>query len=199
MPLNFEELSRKFNASGVVYPAELINNISKYPERTVITNSVYVEDFLIPGIFFICPESDIKFFKIMKSPPEPGMNFRFLEFKSLSMIEIILYFDFDRQIVLHLNPSTTIVKQFIRECTKQGIISFHFLCAAKNILASSFTSLDEEQMEWAKRNYKRSEKLKSVHHSVFSIVSESQAQVFKSNQRHYSFYNVKDFKSLSLS
>ena len=72
MPLNFEELSRKFNASGVVCPAELINNVSKYPKRTVIANSVSVEDFLIPGIFYICPESDIKFFKIMKSPPEPG-------------------------------------------------------------------------------------------------------------------------------
>lgn len=197
MPLSFKDLNRKFNKSGVVYPAELIENIKDYPIRTALPTSVYVDDVSIAGIFLVCPGVDIDFFKINKAPPEPGMKFRFLEFESLSIIEIILYFKADRQLVLHLNPSAMLVKHFLNECIEQGMISFHFICPTRNILASSFTDIDEEQMEWAKRNYKRSLKLNPVTDYAFSIVSESQSLRFTSNQKHYSFGKVNEVNHLS--
>lgn len=190
----FGELRRKINNSGVTYPRDLMENINKYPDRTVLPSPVMVGDILVPGIFFVCPESDIDYFKIKSSHPEPDIKYRYLTMEHLSVIEIILRFANDRQLVLHLNPSASSVKQFLSNCITSEIISFHFICMTRNILASSFTDIDDEQREWLERNYKRSVSLSKLPDSVFSLASEGLAAAFKDNQKYYKFCGKKRYR-----
>jgi hypothetical protein len=191
MSLSFEELRKNINDSGVVYPLEIMDHANRYHKRTVIPFPVRVENLMIPGIFIICPETDIDYFKIKIPLPEPDIKYRFMELNIHSVIEIILRFKHNRQLVLHLNPTALIVKHFLRDCIQQGIISFHFICVTRNILGSSFTDFDEEQMEWFSRNYKRSMKLEDKPDTVFYTASEALAQQFINNQRYYKFSKVK--------
>ena len=191
MSLSFEELSEKVKNSGVVYPLEIMDKADRYHNRTVIPSSARVERHVIPGIFFISPATDLDYFKIKIPFPEPDIKYRFIELNIHSVIEIILRFKHNRQLVLHLNPTTLVVKHFLRDCIKQGIISFHFVCGTRNILGSSFTEIDDEQMEWFKRNYKRSTVMETKPDSIFSFASEALAQKFKNNQRYYKFSKVK--------
>jgi len=188
MTLCFAELRKKIGNSGIVYPSELLGKIDKYPDGIVQPGRVLVEDIPIPALFFVCSESDIDYLKIKLPLPQPEIRYRYLEMEFLSVIEIHLRFPKDRQLVLHLNPSVPTVRDFLYSGITNGIVSLHFLCATRNILASSFTEMEAEEMEWFKRNHQRSLKLKKIPDSLFSHVSKSLASSFKDNQRYYKFW-----------
>lgn len=144
-------------------------------------------DETIAGLFLFCPKDDMNYFKIRIPPPEPGIKFRFLEYELFSIIEVLLLFKQNRQIVLHLNPSATSVKDFLGTCAKTELLSFHYVCATSKALVSSFTDVDGEHLEWIKRNHLRSLQLKTTPEWMFSIASANIAEGFKSNQRYYRF------------
>ena len=187
MALSMAELKRKIDASGVDFPMDLSGKAGDYPDRTVIPRPVRVGDETIAGLFLFCPEEDMDYLKIRIPPPEPGIKFRFLEYELFSVIEVLLVFKQDRQIVLHLNPSAMSVKNFLGTCGKTGLLSFHYVCATSGALVSSFTNVDDEHLEWIKRNYLRSMELKTTPERIFSIASKTIAEGFKSNQRYYRF------------
>ena len=181
------ELKRKIDASGVDFPLELPGKAGDYPDRTVIPRLVRVGDETIAGLFLFCPEEDMDYCKIRIPPPERAIKFRFLEYELFSVIEVLLAFKQDRQIVLHLNPSATSVKDFLGTCGKTGLLSFHYVCATSGVLVSSFTDVDGEHLEWIKRNHLRSLHLETTPLRKFSIASATIAKGFKSNQRYYKF------------
>ena len=183
--LSLAELKRKIDASGVDFPGELSSKTGDYPDRTVIPLPVRVGDATIAGLFLFCPEEDMDYFKIRIPPPEPSVKFRFLEYKMFSVIEVLLVFKQDRQMVLHLNPSATSVKDLLGVCGKTGLLSFHYVCAKSGVLVSSFTDVDGEHLEWIKRNHLRSLQLEAISERIFSIASTTIAEGFKSNQRCY--------------
>ena len=113
---------------------ELSGKAGDCPDRTVIPCPVRVGDETIAGLFLFCPEEDMDYFKIRIPPPEPDIKFRFLEYELFSVIEVLLLFKQDRQIVLHLNPSATSVKDFLGTCGKSGLLSFHYACAKSGVL-----------------------------------------------------------------
>jgi len=181
------ELKRKIDSSGVDFPMELSGKAWDYPDRTVIPRPVRVGDETIAGLFLFCPEEDMDYFTIRIPPPEPDIKFRFLEYELFSVIEVLLLFEHDRQIVLHLNPSATSVKDFLGTCGKTGLLSFHYVCATSGALVSSFTDVDGEHLEWITRNHLRSLQLKTIPVRIFSVASTTIAERFKSNQRYYQF------------
>jgi hypothetical protein len=185
--LTLAELKRKIDASGVDFPMELAGKAGDNPNRIVIPRPVRVGDETIAGLFLFCPEEDMDYFKIRIPPPEPCIKFRFLEYELFSVIEVLLLFKQGRQIVLHLNPSATSVKDFLGNCGKTGILSFHYVCATSGALVSSFTDVDGEHLDWIKRNHLRSLQLKTTPDRIFSIASTTIADGFKSNQRYYRF------------
>jgi len=187
MVLPMAELKRKIDASGIDFHMELSGKAGDYPDRTVIPHLVRVGDETIAGLFLFCPEEDMDYFKVRIPPPEPDIKFRFLEYELFSVIEVLLLFKQDRQIVLHLNPSATSVKDFLGTCGKTGLLSFHYVCATSGALVSSFTDMDGEHLEWIKRNHLRSLQLKTTPERIFSIASTTIAEGFKSNQRYYRF------------
>ncbi len=185
--LPMAELKRKIDASGVDIPMEFVGKAGSYPDRTVAPCPVRVGVETIAGLFLFCPEEDMDYFKIRIPPPEPDIKFRFLEYELFSIIEVLLLFKQDRQIVLHLNPSATTVKDFLGICSKTGLLSFHYVCATSGTQVSSFTDLEGEHLEWIKRNHLRSLQLKTTPGQIFSIASTAIAEGFKSNQRYYRF------------
>lgn len=187
MSLSMAELKRKIDSSGVDFPMELSGKAGGYPNRTIIPRPVRVGDETIAGLFLFCPEEDMDYFKIRIPPPEPDIKFRFLEYELFSVIEVLLLFKQDRQIVLHLNPSATSVKDFLGTCGKTGLLSFHYVCATSGALVSSFTDVDGEHLEWITRNHLRSLQLKTIPEQIFSVASTTIAERFKSNQRYYRF------------
>jgi len=191
MSLNFEELAIKLKNCGVVHPSKLISNSYKYPVRTVVPSSVRVDKETIAAIFIMCPKTDMDYFQIKIPVPQPDLKFRFLEMNTCPVIEIMLRFDKNRQLVMHLNPSATCVKKLLDGCIKTGVISFNYLCSENKMLASSFTGLDEEQIEWIIRTYHRSLNIETTPDSVFDLTSESIALKFKPNHKYYKFFESK--------
>jgi hypothetical protein len=187
--LSISELKRKIDACGVDIPMEFIGKAGDYPARTVIPHTIRVGDETIAGLFLFCLEEDMDYFKIRIPPPEPNIKFRFLEYELFSVIEVLLLFKHGRQIVLHLNPSATSVKDFLGTCCESGILSFHYVCATSGALVSSFTDVDGEHLEWIQRNRSRALQLKNIPDQIFSIASTTIAEGFKSNQRYYRFSN----------
>ncbi len=186
MALNFQELEEKLRKSDVAPGSALIKKAARFPDRTVIPSTMMVEDLSIPVLFLVCPESDMKYFKIRDPMPQPFIKFRFLQTVAASVIEIVLMFRWGKQLVLHLNPTASAVKKFLRGCAEQEAISFTYFCPASGIVAYSVTDLDGEHLEWAKRNYDRSANALPVRDAIFAMTSELAAQ-FEANQRYYRF------------
>jgi hypothetical protein len=191
MILSIDQLRKKLDDNGVIYPAELLGKIDKNPDGIVQPGSVLVGNTPIPALFFVCPESDIDFFDIKLPLPQPEIRYRYLEMEFVSVIEIYLRFRGDKELVLHLNPSAPLVRDFLFSGIKNRIISFHFICAKRNILGSSFTEMDAEELAWFQRNHERSLNVKKIIDSLFTHVSKSLASSFKGNQRYYQFWGKK--------
>lgn len=187
MALNFQELEEKLRKSDIAPGSALIKKAAKLPDRTVIPSTMMVEKLSIPVLFLVCPESDMRYFKIRAPMPQPIFKFRFLQTVAASVIEIILMFRWGKQLVLHLNPTASAVKEFLRGCAEQEAVSFTYFCPATGIVAYSFTDLDGEHLEWAKRNYDRSASAPPVRDGIFAVTSESLAVQFTANQRYYRF------------
>ena len=187
MPLNFQELEETVRKPGFAPGVALIKKAARFPDRTVIPSIMRVEKLSVPVLFLVCPESDMRYFKIKIPMPQPIFKFRFLQTTAASVIEIILMFGWRKQLVLHLDPSASAVKDFLRGCAEQEVVSFTYFCPATGIVAYSFTGLDGEHLEWAKRNYHRSVSGHPVPEAFFALTSESLAVQFKANQRYYRF------------
>ena len=180
----------------VLYPFRLIDRINQYPKRSVIVSSVKANELFMPSIFFICPEADMDYFHIKIPPPEPNIKFRYLPLEGLAIIEIILRFGKKRDLTFHLNPSNKLVKHFLLSCIKVSAISFHFHCLERKMMVSSFTDLDDEELDWLKRNYDRSRELK-FSAELFSMSSEQLSREFKRSVRFYRFNEITTDKILA--
>jgi hypothetical protein len=191
MVLCFSELRKRLERSGVIYPSEFFNKIEKYPDGIVQPGSVLVEDAPIPALFFVCPEADIDFLNIRIPLPQPEIRYRYLVMEFVSVIEIHLRFLKGKELIFHLNPSATLVRDFLHSGITNGIVSFHFICATRNILGSSFVEIDAEEMAWYQRNYQRPLIMKKIPDSLFLHVSKTLATSFKSNQRYYQYWGKK--------
>ncbi len=187
MPLDFSELEEKIAKLGVAPGSALIKKAGGVPDRTVIPSAMKIEHLSVPVLFLVCPESDMDYFKIKARLPQPNFQFRFLQTVIAPVIEIRLMFSWGKQLVLHLNPSASAVKEFLRGCCEQEAVSFTYFCPVTGIIAYSFTGLHDEHLEWAKRNYDRSVGSPSVPDAVYVAAAEALAMEFKTNQRYYRF------------
>lgn len=180
----------------VLHPFSLIEVLPKCPDRSVLAGSVKANNSFIPSIYFICPEQDIDYFGIKVTPPEPNLKFRYLQFENLSIIEIILRFNKKRDLILHLNPANELVRHFLLSCTAVNTLSFQFHCIEKKKLVGAFTNLDNQEIDWLKRNYSRSltENFKT---DLFAMTSKQLSHEVKSNERHYRFNEITDKKILA--
>lgn len=101
-------------------------------------------------------------------------------------IEIHLVFDNERILKIHLNPAVIQTQEFLKLCIKTKMISFHYYNNAKNFFASAITGLDDEHVEWFKRNYELSKKISPSN----DYLSGCTALFFemKPSQRLYHYY-----------
>ena len=187
MPLDFQELEEKIKRPGTPPGGALIKKAGKCPDRTVFPDIMKIEKLSVPTLFLVCPESDMDYFKIKVPMPPQMFRFRFLQTVAAYVIEIPLEFRWGKQLILHLNPTASSVKKFLQGCIEQEAICFTYYCPETGIVAYSFTGLDEEHIEWAKRNYDRSVSMSPGIEAVYTHTSEALAMQFKSNQRYYRF------------
>ena len=147
--------------SGFCYPYDLIENLPRFPSQHAIPCSVLYNNDPKGGIAIICPSSDLKFFGINPlNQPEPYLRFRMLNIDQKAFaIEIHLGFDHDIILKIHLNPAVPQTIEFLKLCSETKTISFHYYNRSKKIFASSITGLDDEHVEWFKRNYELAKKL----------------------------------------
>ncbi|MBL7111904.1 MAG: hypothetical protein ISS19_08190 [Bacteroidales bacterium] len=106
----------------------------------------------------------MKFFGIDPlNRPQPSLRFRMLNIdKKAFTIEIHLGFDDDRILKIHLNPAVPQTLEFLKLCSKTKMISFHYYNRSKRFFASSITGLDDEHVEWFKRNNELAKKLSPI-------------------------------------
>jgi hypothetical protein len=173
---------------GFCYPYDLMDNLPDFPEGHAIPCSVLYHNEPTGGILLSCPSSDLNFFGIKpKSQPEPYLRFRMLNIlQNAFAIEIHLGFDHDRLLKIHLNPSTPQTIEFLKLCSVTKMITFHYYQRSKRIFASSITGLDDDHVEWFRRNY---ELVKNFSPSnEYLLVCRELFHQMKSDQRLYHYF-----------
>ena len=138
----------------VSYPFGLYNSFKKLPKNNVFPCSALFNDELIGGLLLTCTTTDLMFFNIIPSSlPHPYLKFRMLNFKQIIyLIEIHLIFDSDKILKLHLNPIHVNVKMLFDLLIDKKFISFHFYNKETDLIASTYSNLDDEQIDWLIRN-----------------------------------------------
>ena len=174
--------------TGFCYPYDLMDNLPNFPVQHAIPCSVLYNDDPKGGILLLCPSSDLKFFGIKPTNhPEPYLRFRMLNILQKAFaIEIHLGFDHDRILKIHLNPAVPQTIEFLKLCSETKMVSFHFYNWSKSFFASSITGLDDEHVEWFKRNYELVKNL-SPANDYLEVCRELFHEV-KSNQRLYHYF-----------
>ena len=174
--------------TGFCYPYDLMDNLPIFPEEHAIPCSVLYNNAPKGGILLLCPSSDLKFFGIKPSnQPEPYLRFRMLNILQKAFaIEIHLVFDHDRILKIHLNPAVPQTIEFLKLCAETKTISFHYYNRSKKFFASSITLMDDEHVEWFKRNYELVKNLSPV--NDYFMVCRELFNEMKSNQRLYHYF-----------
>ena len=174
--------------TGFCYPYDLMDNLPNFPEEHAIPCSVLYNNDPKGGILLLCPSSDLKYFGIKPSnQPEPYLRFRMLNIDQKAFaIEIHLGFDHDRILKIHLNPAVPQTIEFLKLCSETKMVSFHFYNWSKSFFASSITGLDDEHVEWFKRNYELVKNLSPA--NDYLMVCRELFHEVKSNQRHYHYF-----------
>ena len=174
--------------SGFCYPSDLMENLSGFPSQHAILCSVLFNNDPKGGIVLISPPSDLEFFGINPSiNPEPYVRFRMLNIdKKAFAIEIHLGFDSEKILKIHLNPTHSPTIEFLKLCLKTKMISFHYYNQSMRFFASSITGLDDEDVEWFKRNYDLARKLSRL--NDYGSVCRSLYLQMKPQHRLYHYY-----------
>ena len=144
------------NELEVCYPFELHQSLRRFSSSHVIPCSALFNNKIVGGFLFICSKDDLKFFNItFLSSPQPGLNFRFVNSDNTSyLIEIYLIFDADKTLKFHLNPAHPTVKMLFNLLKTEWKIAFHFYNRQTDMIASTYTTLDDDKMNWLTRNNK---------------------------------------------
>ncbi len=173
---------------GFWYPYELKVNLQEFTPEHVIPCSVLYNNDPKGCLLLICPSDDLKYFGIDPSNrPEPYMRFRMLNIDQKAYaIEIHLGFEKDRILKIHLDPATSSAKEFLLLCLKTKMISFHYYNKRKSFFASSITGLDDDHVEWFKRNYELAKKLPPT--NDYLSVCLALFNEMKPNQRLYHYF-----------
>ena len=140
----------------IAYPFDLYNSLKRLPTNNVFPFSTSFNENIVGGLLLTCSSNDINFFNGKKlNLPQPDLKFRMVNFEQKTfLIEIQLLFDSIKILKLHLNPVHQNVRLFFSLLIEKKKISFHFYNNKTNLIASSYTTLNEEEMEWIIRNNK---------------------------------------------
>jgi hypothetical protein len=176
--------------TGFCYPYDLIENLPRFPIQHAIPCSVLYNNDTKGGILLICPPSDLRFFGIDPSTkPEPYLRFRMLNIdQNAFVIEIHLGFDNDRILKIHLSPAVPQTIEFLKLCSETKTISFHYYNRSKKTFVSSITGLDDDHVDWFKRNYELAKKLSPV--NDYLKVCRELIHEMKSNHRLYDYFEM---------
>lgn len=170
------------------YPYDLVKNLPNFPLQHVIPCSVLYYNHPKGGLLLTCPSADLKFFKVnLSTNPEPYLRFRMLNIDQKAYaIEIHLVFDNERILKIHLNPAVAPTQEFLKLCLKTKMISFHYNNMSKNFFASSIMELDDDHIEWFKRNYGLAKRLSKT--NDYLMVCRELFHEMKSDQRLYHYF-----------
>ena len=184
----------KVNKIEVSYPYGLYNSLKKLPVNNVFPCSTLFNDKLIGGLLFTCSTNDLSFFNIESSNlPQPNLKFRMLNIEQKSfLIEFHLLFDNNKTLKLYLDPIHLNVKLLFKILIEKRFIAFHFYNKQTNLIISSYTNLDEEEMEWLIRNEKLINNLEN-NIDYLQIISYMIEQV-SNDDRLYQFNGSKSIK-----
>ncbi|MBP1638071.1 MAG: hypothetical protein H6Q18_860 [Bacteroidetes bacterium] len=178
----------------IAYPFDLYNSLKELPLNNVFPCSALINENIIGGLLLTCSSSDLKFFKVKKSNlPQPDLKFRMINSEQrIFLIEFHLLFDSNKILKLHLNPVHQNVRQFFNLLIEKKIISFHFYNKQTNLIASSYTTLDDEEMEWIIRNNRLINDIKS--NKDYLLLDYYMTDKINTNERLFKFNDSKSIE-----
>jgi hypothetical protein len=119
--------------------------------------SVKVGDMTVPVITARLSPAELEYFGMQKRPSdgmEPG--FRYLDnAETDEIVEICIKMKNGRLLALDLDPLLPVTRRWLAEVVSGSLYGFSFFCKEAKLLMTSFTSPDEEETRWLKRNEKR--------------------------------------------
>ena len=136
------------------YPDNFLELLKTFIDNKVSPCSVLFNDNFVGGFIFNISLDDLSFFDISPDTfPQPHFKFRMLNFEHVAYaIEIVLIFENDRKLKFQIGPTFPIVKTLLKLLISNQKIAFHFYNNKTKLIASCFTNLDSEKLEWLERN-----------------------------------------------
>ena len=136
------------------YPDNFLELLKTFKDNEVSPCSVLFNDNVVGGFIFNISLDDLSFFDIaLDTFPQPHFKFRMLNFEHVAYaIEIVLIFENDRKLKFQIDPTFPIVKTLLKLLISNQKIAFHFYNHKTKLIASCFTNLDSEKLEWLERN-----------------------------------------------
>lgn len=178
----------------VAYPFGLYDSLRGLPINNVFPCSALFDGNIIGGLLLTCSSTDLKFFNVKKtSPPQPNLKFRMINYEQrIFLIELHLVFDSNKTLKLHLNPVHQNVRIFLNLLIEKQMISVHFYNKKSDLIASSYTTLDNEEMEWVIRNSKLISKIGS--NKDYLQLAYSMSDRIEKNERLFKFNGSKNIE-----
>ena len=178
----------------VAYPFDLYNSLRGLPINNVFPCSALFNENIIGGLLLTCSSTDLKFFNVKKTNlPQPDLKFRMINSEQrIFLIEFYLLFDSNRILKIHLNPVHQNVRMFLNLLIEKQMISFHFYNKQSDLIASSYTNLDNEEMEWVTRNSKLISEIES--NKDYLQLAYYMSDKIENNERLFKFNDSKSIE-----
>jgi hypothetical protein len=178
----------------VAYPFHLYNSLKDLPKNNAFPCSVLFNDEITTGIMLTCSSVDLDFFNLKQSnSPQPDLKLRMINFlQEIYLIEIQLIFSLNKILKIHLNPVHQHIWLLMNLLIEKQMISFHFYDMQTGSLASTFTSICDEDMDWVLRNVKLINGLNSD--MDYLLFADFLSQKIESNERLYKFNGTKSIE-----
>lgn len=180
----------------ILYPFHAFELSKKMKGGSTFATTCIINELSLPAIMASCDQQTLQYFGVDLLPPQPGLQFRMLNILNKDFVmEIVLYFDSDFKVRLHLDPGNKIVYHFLNVLRSTSILSFHFYSEIGDTFVSSMTQLHGEHLDWLARNIKLCTKIKP--RNKYTLVTDLLIEQFEDlNNRIYRFMPVTDKKIL---
>lgn len=180
----------------LLFPAKLIEPIDSYPPFTVVVTTVAINDTVTPGFLFICNNKTSSFFGIKqsRSPVDPAIKFRMIKHPDTSKaIEILLHFGkkMNKRLIFHINPVKKPLRKIFKTALESKIVTFIFYNTKTAHISSTHLVLDDDQIDWFKRNYQEIRRLKT--NKSYDSIVDIRKNSFTRKDRVFNEYHTMFF------
>jgi len=156
----YDNIQRLFKKKTVPsFGVPYLERINLLDTGYCLPGSIKLGDLIIPIITIHVHADNLKYFGIRNGKFEMIHRYRYLDYENNELIQIPIRLRLNRELVLNLDPFSSLTRRFMKEIKFRNAFGFFFICKSDKLSVCNFTSPDEEELEWISRNIERALRL----------------------------------------